>query len=146
MEKTSSINYVEKSMMLIGLFIRLKESKISFALPELYFYDELEEEDPYKMAYKFQFSLIDNLTEYSRLFQPFLLLDSYFMDLICYENLNIDSKNVKDGVISSYSISMLPLDYIKSHLKKTIKKYFLIIRNGKKDERIYYDKIGRAHV
>ena len=141
LEKTSSINYVEKSMMLIGLFIRLKESKISFALPELYFYDELEEEDPYKMAYKFQFSLIDNLTEYSRLFQPFLLLDSYFMDLICYENLNIDSKNVKDGVISSYSISMLPLDYIKSHLKKTIKKYFLIIRNGKKDERIYYASV-----
>ena len=134
----TDLNYIEKSMILVGIFLRLKESKISLVLPELYFYDELPKENPYRMAYEFQFLFIDKLTEFSRLFQPLLLLDSYFMDLICYENSEIDKKNVKNEVISSYSISMLPLDYIKKHLKKTIKKCFFIIRKGINDERKYY--------
>ncbi len=134
----AKLNYVEKSMILVGIFLRLKESKISLVLPEFYFYDELPKENPYRMAYEFQFLFIDKLTEFSRLFQPLLLLDSYFMDMICYDYLNIDRKNVKNEVISSYSISMLPLAYIKNHLKKTIKKYFFIISKGVQDERIYY--------
>ena len=63
------------------------------------------------------------------------------MDMICYKNLNIDKKNVKNGVISSYSISMLPLDYIKDHLKKSIKKYFFKINKGTPDERKYYASV-----
>ena len=136
--KAANINYVEKSLLLVGVFNKLTETKKDFSIPELYFYDDLPEENPYKIAYKFQFSFIENLTELSGLFQPFLLLDSYFMDLICYKNLKIDKKNIKNGVISSYSISMIPLDYIKDHLKKSIKKYFFIIKRGISDERNYY--------
>ena len=33
---------------------------------------------------------------------------------------------------------MIPLDYIKNHLRKSIKKYFFIIRRGISDERNYY--------
>jgi len=136
--KAAKINYVEKSLLLIGLFDKLTETKKDYSIPELYFYEELPEKNPYKMAYNFQFLFIENLTELSGLFQPFLLLDSYFMDLICYKNLKIDKKNIKNGVISSYSISMIPLDYIKDHLKKSIKKYFFIIKRGISDERNYY--------
>ena len=139
--KQTKLKYVEKSLLLVGVFLRIKESKKDFNMPELFFYDELSPKNPYKMAYEFQFSFIDNLTEFSRLFQPFLLLDSYFMDMICYKNLNIDEKNVKNGVISSYSISMLPLDYIKEHLKKSIKKYFFKISKGQPDERKYYASV-----
>ena len=109
----SDLNYVEKSMNLVGVFLRLKESTITFVLPELYFYDELPNENPFKIAYDFQFLFINKLNEFIRLFQPLLLLDNYFMDMICYNDLVIDKSNVKNGVISSYSISMLPLEYIK---------------------------------
>ena len=139
--KQTDLKYVDKSLLLVGVFLRLKESKKDFTIPELFFYDELPEKSPYKMAYEFQFLFIDELTEFSRLFQPFLFLDSYFMDMICYKNLNIDEKNIKNGVISSYSISMLPLDYIKEHLKKSIKKCFFIIKRGVMDEREYYASI-----
>ena len=139
--KRTDLKYVDKSLLLVGVFLRLKESKKDFIIPELFFYDELPEKSPYKMAYEFQFLFIDELTEFSRLFQPFLLLDSYFMDMICYKNLNIGEKNIKNGVISSYSISMLPLDYIKEHLKKSIKKCFFIIKRGVLDERKYYASI-----
>ena len=139
--KQTDIKYVEKSMILVGVYLRLRESKIDFTIPELFFYDELSDKNPYKMAYKFQFSFIDKLTEFSQLFQPFLLLDSYFMDMICYKNLNIEEKNIKNGVISSYSISMIPLHYIKAHLKKSIKNYFFVIKRGLPDERYYYASV-----
>ena len=141
--KAANINYVEKSLLLVGVFNKLTETKKDFSIPELYFYDDLPEENPYKIAYKFQFSFIEQLTELSGLFQPFLLLNSYFMDLICYKSLKIDKKNIKNGVISSYSISMLPLDSIKNHLKKSIKKYFFIIKRGISDGRNYYSSVQK---
>ena len=36
---------------------------------------------------------------------------------------------------------MLPLDYIKEHLKKSIKKYFFKISKGQPDERKYYGSV-----
>ena len=141
--KRKDLNYVDKSKVLIDIFNRLIESKITLVFPELYFYDELKDNNPYKIAYDFQFTFIDALSETSGLFLPFLLLDSYFMDLICYKNLAIREENIKNGVISAYSISMLTLDCIKKHLKKTIKPYFFIIRKGISDERKYYASVHK---
>ena len=135
------LNYVDKSKILLDAFFRLKESKTTLVFPKLFFYDDLKKDNAYKIAYNFQFSFIEKLTEFSGLYQPFLLLDSYFMDMICYEDFNIEKKNVKNGVISAYSISMMPLNNIKKHLKKTIKPYFFIIKKGVTDERKYYASV-----
>ena len=127
------IKYVEKSKILTSTFYRSIESEQTFILPEFYFQDELPNEDPYKIAYNLQFSFIDAINESSGLFQPFLLLNSYYMDIICY--------NGNKGVISAYSISMLPLECIKHYLKRNIRPYFFIIRVGRKDERKYYANV-----
>ena len=57
--KQAKLKYVEKSLLLVGVFLRIKESKKDFNIPELFFYDELSPKSPYKMAYEFQFSFID---------------------------------------------------------------------------------------
>jgi hypothetical protein len=86
------LNYVDKSKILLDAFFRLKESKTTLVFPKLFFYDDLKKDNAYKIAYNFQFSFIEKLTEFSGLYQPFLLLDSYFMDMICYEDFNIEKK------------------------------------------------------
>ena len=134
------LTYVEKSKILISIFYRLRESQSTLSVAEIFFQDELQKGNPYKIAYDFQFSFIDAITESSGLFQPFLLLDSYFMDLICYNNLGVTGDE-KKGVISAYSISMLPLECIKNHLKKTIKPYYLVLRRGIEDDRKYYASV-----
>ena len=138
LEQKNNLNYVDKSKILIDIFLRLKESKKTLVFPELFFYDELHQNNPYKIAFDFQFSFIEALTEFSGLFQAFLFLNSYLMDIICYNNLSINiHANNKGRVISSYSISMLPIDYIKKLLKNCIKPYFFILRRGVSDERKY---------
>lgn len=99
------------------------EDKESFNYPKFFFYEDLDDENPYKIAYNFQYEIINNITEESCLFQPFLLLDSYIMD-------NIHSKNFKfvEYVKSGYSISMLRMDLIKEHLLKSIKNYFFVLK------------------
>ena len=75
-----TLNYIEKSMILVGFIGRVFEDKDNFSCPKFFFYDELYENNPYKLAYNFQFKLIENLTESSCLFQPLLFLDSFIMN------------------------------------------------------------------
>lgn len=138
--KNHSINYIEKSMALISIVKRVLEDKISITFPKLVFYDELEEDHPYKMAYNFQFQIIQNLTEKSCLFQPFLFLDSYIMECIISKSFSFVTKT-----ILAYSISLLPLESIKNHLLKTIKNYFLVIERTIETviERKYYASVHK---
>ena len=98
------------------------EEKNNLDCPKFFFYDELAQNNPYKIAYDFQYKIIDNITEESCLFQPFLFLDSYIMD-------NIYRKSFKFVQVKkpAYSISMLTLELIKTHLKKSIKNYFFVL-------------------
>ena len=109
----------------------LKEKK-TFNSPKLYFYNELDDRNPYKIAYNFQYEIIEKLSEQSCLFLPFLVLNSYIMDCIYSKNYKFIKK-----FKSAYSLSMIPLESIKNHLKKTIKNYFFILEKGEENERKY---------
>ena len=71
LEQKNNLNYVDKSKILIDIFLRLKESRKTLVFPELFFYDEFHQNNPYKIAFDFQFSFIEALTEFSGLFQAF---------------------------------------------------------------------------
>ena len=134
-----SMNYIEKSMILVGFVGRIFEDKDNFTSPKLFFYDELYESNPYKLAYNFQFKLIENMTESSCLFQPFLFLDSFIMDCLYCKNFAFIS-----SITSAYSISMLPIELIKKHLKKTIKNhFFVLVKEGKPNKRRYYASVQK---
>ena len=133
-EERNIFNYIERSMILIDFVQRAFEDKSKFICPKLFFYDELEEHNPYKIAFKFQYEIINNITEESCLFQPFLFLDSYIMDSIQQKNRTDFNKILKPA----YSISMLTIDKIKDHLKKTIKNYFFVLKNQGINSRNYY--------
>ena len=135
--ENKKISYVDKSMLLVGIYLRIRENKNAIICPKIYFYEDLDDKNAYKMAYNFQFSIIDNITEFSALFQPFLQLDSYFMDMIYYKGLKIDKKKFENGVVSAYTISMLPLNIVKKHLVNTIKPYFFILKKACGNERNY---------
>ena len=132
------LNYVDKSLILISFVNRIFESKIVFKSPKLFFYDELDNDNPYKMAYNFQFEIIEKLKEQSCLFLPFLFIDSYNMNCIYNKDYNF-----KKGYLSAYSLSMLPLEIIKAYLKRKIKNYFFILEKGENDDRKYYSSIHK---
>ena len=126
------MTYIEISMILVGFILRVFEDKTNFKSPKFFFYDELDDSNPYKIAFNFQFNLIENINEDSCLFQPFLFLDSYVMNCIYYKNFNF----VKI-VIPAYSISMVSIESIKDHLRKSIKNYFFVLE--KEDKKIIED-------
>ena len=132
------LNFIDKSLILLSYVLRLFEDKNNLIYPKLFFYDELDDNNPYKIAYKFQFEIIKNLKEESCLFQPFLLLDSYIMT-------GIHNKGYKfiKRFIPAYSISMLPLETVKKHLKSTIKNYFFILEKNEKNKRNYYSSVHK---
>jgi len=141
--KKNNLNYIDKSMLLIGIALRIKENEKTFICPKIFFYEDLNDNNPYKIAYKFQFEIIDNITEYSRLFHPFLLLDSYFMDMINYKDSNIIENENNNAIISAYTISMLPIEIVKKHLTKTIKPYFLLFQKNYLNETQYYASVQK---
>ena len=61
--------------------------------------------------------------------------------MIVYQKSNIIKKNIHDGIISVYTIFMLPIEMMKKYLTKTIKSHFLILRTDIQDERKYYGSI-----
>ena len=137
--KRKNLNYVDKSMILIDFVQRAFEDKSNFTCPKLFFYDELDEKNPYKKAFNFQYEIIENITENSCLFQPFLFLDSYIMDSIQQNG----SFNFMKIIKPAYSISMLTLGIIKDHLKKTIKDYFFVLEKQGVNSRRYYASLQR---
>ena len=143
--KKNNLNYIDKSMLLIGIVLRIKENKKTFICPKLFFYEDLNDNNPYKIAYKFQFEIINKITEYSSLFHPFLLLDSYFMDMINYKDLNIRENEINKEIISAYSISMLPIEIVKKHLIKTIKPYFLLFQKNYLNKTKYYASVQKVN-
>ena len=83
---------------------------------ELHFYDDLNPNNPYTLAKDFNLNEINNLTEFSRLFFPYLQLDSYILYNYVIKLL-------------SYSFSMEPLNNIKSHLKWNYEDFFFTTRD-----------------
>ena len=136
--KRNDLNFVEKSMILICFVERIFECKQTFNTPKLFFYKDLDDSNPYKIAYNFQYQIIDNISEESCLFLPFLFLDSYIMNCIYTKNFSFIKK-----FLSAYSISMLPIDSIKIHLKKTIKDYFFVLERSLENERKYYASVHK---
>ena len=66
------LSFVDKSMILISFDERIFESNKTFNIPKLYFYNELDDWNPYKIAYNFQYEIIEKLSEQSWLFYLFL--------------------------------------------------------------------------
>ena len=138
----NNISYIEKSMILVGFVLRVFEDGKNFSCPKLFFYEELDDNNPYKVAYCFQFNLIKNITEESCLFQPFLFLDSFIMDCRYGQSFNF----IKTSFKSAYSISMLSIESIKEHLKKSIKNYFFVLeKQGIVNKRKYYASIQKCN-
>ena len=135
--KRHELNYIDKSMILINYDEQIFESKKILKSPKLFFYNDLDNNNPYKLAYYFQYDIIENLTEKSCLFLPFLFLDSYIMNCV-YKKYSFTK-----GFLPAYSISMLPLESIKKHLKNTIKNYFFVIEKGEEDDRKYYAEVHK---
>ena len=135
----NGLSNIEKIKILITFVAITLEDKNNFNCPKLFFYDELDKDNPYKVANDFQFEIIENITEESCLFQPLLFFNSYIMDNI-YSG---EFKFVK-LVKPAYSISMLSLDLIKEHLRKFIKNYFFVLEKyNKTDKRNYKASIHK---
>ena len=133
------LSNIEKIKILITFVAITLEDKNNFKCPKLLFCDELDKGNPYKIANDFQYEIIENITEESCLFQPLLFFNSYIMDNI-YSG---EFKFVK-LVKPAYSISMLNLDLIKEHLRKSIKNYFFVLEKyNKKDKRNYKASIHK---
>ena len=136
----NNLNYIEKSMILVSFMERAFEDLDNFSCPKLYFYDELDNNNPYKIAYNFQFKIIENITEESCLFQPFLFLDSYIMNCLYQKS----SFEFIISTMSAYSISMLPIELIKNHLYKSIKDYFFVLeKENIQNKRRYYASVHK---
>ena len=137
-KRTNELNYIDMSMILVSFVHRIFEIKSNFKSPKIFFYNELENDNPYKIAYDFQYQIIENLKEQSCLFLPLLFLDSYAMNVIYYNNFSYTK-----GFLPAYSLSMLPIESIKNNLKKIIKNYFFVLDKGEKNERKYYSSMHK---
>ena len=90
---------------------------------KLHFFDDLNPNNPYTLANKFNLDEINNLNEFSRLFFPYLQLYSYIL-------YNYYANNHR------YSFSMEPLYKIKFHLKSNYEEFFFTTRD-ESDEYAY---------
>ena len=84
---------------------------------ELVIVSELEQDSfsPYYSAIKFNLEEIDNINEYSKLFQGYLQMDSYIL-------YNYQKKS------NSYSLSIEPEFIVKYHLKSNYEGFFFVER------------------
>ena len=103
-----------KKLRIITFFLRENIIKKSSSL-KLFFFDELNPNNPYTLAYKFNIQEIDNINEFSRLFFAYIQLDSFILYNHCIKTL-------------SYSFSMEPLFMIKYHLKSNYEEFFFTSR------------------
>jgi len=102
-----------KKLRIITFYLR--ENLSSTETKKLYFFDELDSNNPYSLAKEFNINEINNLTEFSRLFLAYMQLDSYIL-------FNYHINQV------SYSFSMEPLYLIKYHLKCNYEEFFFTAR------------------
>ena len=147
----SNLNFSEKIVLLITVTRRALETELHL-FPKIKFFDkENINTDAYTKAFYFHLDLLDSLKEDSKLMIPILQLNSYIMDKILTEEEKNLIKNAKIKIIdnskikenekkelkneidkenwlfrSAYTISMLPINVVKSHLKKTMVPYCLI--------------------
>ena len=108
----------------IGLFKKLRI--ITFYLREkvknkvtslnLYFFEDLNDSNPYNLANKFNIEEINNLNEFSRLFLAYIQLDSYILFNYCINEY-------------SYSFSLETLYMIQFHLKSNYEEFFFTSRD-----------------
>ena len=148
----SNLTFSEKIILLITVTRRALEVVELHLFPKIKFFDKNNiNNDAYTKAYYFHLDLIDSFKEDSKLMIPILQLNSYIMDKILTENeknliratklkivnsskLSQDEKNKYIKKIdeenwlyrSAYTISMLPINVVKNHLKKTMIPYCLI--------------------
>ena len=133
------LNNIDKIKILITFVTVTCEDQNNFNCPKLFFYDELDKNNPYRIANNFQFEIIENITEESCLFQPLLFFNSYIMDNIYRGGFKF-VKLIKPA----YSISMLSLELIKEHLRKSLKNYFFVLKKyNKADKRNYNASIHK---
>ena len=69
----NSLNLIEKISIICGFSKFCSKSLHNFEFPELYFVNELKEDDPFKVAIEKYISIIDNLKESSGLIKKLLL-------------------------------------------------------------------------
>ena len=86
---------------------------------KLIFFDEIEDEFSYKIAFNFNINVIKNLTETSALTQGFLQLDSYILTNYILKNDN--------SYYKSYTLSNEPLVMMKNHLLSNYENFLFII-------------------
>ena len=86
----------------------------------LFFLDMLPETNSYRLAINYNKKMINNLDENSKLFIPFLQLDSFIL-----YNYLINS--------NSYTLSLEPLIITKKHLLSSYEDFFFTCRQKEKD-------------
>ena len=86
---------------------------------KLIFFDEIEDEFSYKIAFNFNINVIKNLTETSALTQGVLQLDSYILTNYILKNDN--------SYYKSYTLSNEPLVMMKNHLLSNYENFLFII-------------------
>ena len=86
----------------------------------LLFMDDLEDDSSYKIAINYNINMINNLNEKSKLYIPFLQLDSFIL-----YNYYINSY--------SYTLSVEPLILTKKHLLSSYDNFIFIYKEEEKD-------------
>ena len=89
-------------------------------LIHFYLVDKLDDDNSYKIAINFNKNMINNLEESSKLYIPFLQLDSYIL-----YNYNNNSY--------SYTLSLEPLVITKKHLLSSYEDFFFVYREKEKN-------------
>ncbi len=99
---------------ILRIFSYLLRAKLENNLDsEILFLSEEKNDSAYLLAQKFILEEIDNLNEFSKLFQGYLQMDSYVL-----HNFKINK--------SSYSISIEPIFIVKQHLKSNYEGFFIL--------------------
>ena len=130
LKRTNNMFYKNLVKYLLIIDVDLKDKKISlfkklritaFILREnliqnkeiykLYFFDELNKNNPYNLAKNLNIEEINKLNEFSRFFFAYLQLDSFILYNYCINDF-------------SYSFSMEPLNIMKFHLKSNYDEFF----------------------
>ena len=110
--------------------------------------DNIRQKNPYYKANKLLEDIIENLTEESRLFEPFLYFDSNviknyleneIINTFTYTDIFGNIREYKNEKFKTeYGLNLLNINQIKNHLKQLIPKFIIRIETNL-DLRAYYD-------
>ena len=111
------IEYVKEQLtnsQILRIFSYLLRARIEYNFEtEILLLSREKNDSAYLLAQKFILEEIDNISEFSKLFQGYLQMDSYVS-----HNYKINER--------SYSLSIEPLFIIKNHLKSNYEGFFLL--------------------